>query len=76
MKNVVTVEHDYHPWEIEKVSVGWVSHYDHEGYHESVDNVTSADVYEGIRNEILEQRAVVKLRMLTRTKVYDLPLAG
>jgi hypothetical protein len=42
----------------EKTIAEWVEHYNHERYHESLDNVTPADVYDGLRNEILDQRAV------------------
>ena len=37
-----------------------VHHYNHERYHESLDNVTPADVFGGRQNEILDQRALVK----------------
>ena len=40
------------------------------------DNVTLGDVYEGRRNEILDQRAVVKARTMTKGKIHNLRLAG
>ena len=43
-----------------------------ERYHESLDNVTPADVYEGRRNNILDQRAAVKHRTLSQRKVHNL----
>ena len=51
MKNVVKLEHYYFPWELENVITDWVEHYNHERYHESLDNVTPADVYNGRRND-------------------------
>ena len=60
MKNVVKLEHYYYPWELEKAIAEWVEHYNHERYHESLDNVTPTAVYEHKRNEILDQRAAVK----------------
>ena len=48
MKNVVKLEHYYFPWELENAITEWVAHYNHERYHESLDNVTPADVYNGI----------------------------
>jgi putative transposase len=75
MKNVVKLEHYYYPWELEQAISKWVEHYNHERYHESLDNVTPADVYEGKRNEILDQRAAVKYRTLTQRKIHNLQLA-
>ena len=76
MKNVVKLEHYYFPWELEKAIADWVEHYNHERYHESLDNVTPADVYYGRRNDILDQRAIIKSRTLMQRKVQNLRLAG
>ena len=76
MKNVVKLEHYYFPWELEKAIADWVDHYNYERYHESLDNVTPADVFEGRRNEVLDQRALVKARTMTKRKIHNLQLAG
>ena len=76
MKNVVKLEHYYFPWELEKAIADWVEHYNHERYHESLDNVTPADVYYGRRNDILDQRAIIKSRTMMKRKVQNLQLAG
>ena len=76
MKNVVKLEHYYFPWELEKAIADWVEHYNHERYHESLNNVTPADVYYGRRNDILDQRAIIKSRTLMQRKVQNLRLAG
>ena len=76
MKNVVKLEHYYFPWELENSIAEWVAHYNHERYHESLDNVTPADVYNGRRNDILDRRSMIKSRTLTQRKVQDLRLAG
>jgi hypothetical protein len=62
--------------ELEKTITEWVEHYNHERYHESLDNVTPADVYEGRRNDILDKRALVKARTMTERKLYNLRLVG
>jgi transposase InsO family protein len=66
----------YHPWELERTIAEWVDHYNHERYHESLDNVTPADAYEGRRNDILDQRAQEKARTMTQRKIPNLRLAG
>ena len=76
MKNVVKLEHYYYPWKLESAIAEWVDHYNHERYHESLDNVTPSDVYEGRRNDILDQRAIVKARTMTQRKIHNLRLAG
>ena len=76
MKNVVKLEHYYFPWELENALEKWVAHYNHERYHESLDNVTPADVYNGRRNDILDRRSMIKARTLTQRKVQNLRLAG
>jgi transposase InsO family protein len=76
MKIVVKLEHYYFPWELENAIAEWVVHYNHERYHESLDNVTPADVYNGRRNDILDRRSMIKSRTLTQRKVQNLRLAG
>ena len=76
MKNVVKLENYYYPWELEKAITDWVQHYNHERYHESLDNVTPSDVYHGRSEEILDQRAIIKSRTMIQRKVQNLILAG
>ncbi len=54
----------------------FVNYYNHERYHESLDKLTPADVYYGRRNDILDQRAIIKSRTLIQRKVQNLQLAG
>jgi len=76
MKNVVKLENYYYPWQLEKAIADWVQHYNHERYHESLDNVTPSDVYQGRSDDILDQRAIIKSRTMMRRKVQNLRLAG
>jgi hypothetical protein len=54
----------------------WVQHYNHERYHESLDNVNPSDVYHGRSEEILDQLAIIKSRTMNQRKVQNLRLAG
>lgn len=76
MKNVVKLEQYDFPWELEQASAERVDHYNHERHHESLDNVTPADVYERKRTAILDQRALMKARTMTERKIHNLRLAG
>jgi len=51
---VVKLENYCFPWELEAAITEWVEQYNNERYHESLSNITPADVYEGRRNEILD----------------------
>ena len=47
MKNIIRLEHYYSPEELENQIAVFVDHYNNHRYHESLDNVTPADVYFG-----------------------------
>jgi putative transposase len=71
MKNVVKLEHYYFPWELEAALRDFVAYYNNERYHESLDNVTPADVYFGRQYAVLSERAKIKrLTMQQRKKDY------
>ena len=57
MQNVVKLRHYYFPWELEAALRDFVAYYNNERYHESLDNVTPADVYFGRHYEVLSKRA-------------------
>ena len=44
MKNEVLLENYYLPGQLESALTHFVDYYNHERYHESLDNLTSADV--------------------------------
>ncbi|HUS94686.1 MAG TPA: integrase core domain-containing protein [Patescibacteria group bacterium] len=44
MKNVVRLQTFYFPWELEHAIEEFVIYYNNERYHESLDNLTPADV--------------------------------
>jgi len=46
-----------------------VDHYNNHRYHESLDNVTPADVYFGRKEELLEKRQRIKNRTLLKRRM-------
>jgi putative transposase len=75
MKNVVKLDNYYSPWELERAIGRFVEHYNHRRYHESLQNVTPADVFHGRRREILTRREKIKKRTMARRKRENLRAA-
>ena len=72
MKNVINLENYYYPWELEKRLGEFVTYYNHERYHESIDNLTPADVYAGRRKKILNKREEIKQKTLQMRRKENL----
>ena len=68
MKNVVKLQHYYFPWELEAALRDFVAYYNNERYHESLDNVTPADVYFGRQYEIISERDRIKKRTMRKRR--------
>jgi transposase InsO family protein len=68
MKNVVKLQHYYFPEELKTALKDFVSYYNNERYHESLDNVTPADVYYGRQYAVLTERSKIKRRTMERRK--------
>lgn len=64
MKNVVKLDTNYCPWELEQSIACFVHYYNTERYHESLDNLRPTDVYHGCGRKILRRREEVKERTL------------
>ena len=74
LKNVVKLEHYYSPWELERAIGRFVEDYNHRRYHESLHNVTPADVYGGRQAIILARRERIKQRTLQRRRRENLQM--
>ena len=71
MKNQILLHKYYFPGELEEQLQGFVSYYNHERYHESLNNLTPADVFYGRGQEILNQRELIKQSTLaTRRQIH------
>ena len=72
MKNVVKLEHYYYPWELEQAISSFVEHYNNHRYHESLNNVTPADVFFGRDQQILSRREQIKQSTLALRRIENL----
>lgn len=64
MKNRVLPENNFLPGELERPICAFVDHYNTHRHHESLDNLTPADVYHGGRRKRLKMRVEIKKRRL------------
>jgi hypothetical protein len=55
--------HYFLPGDLERNIESFVEHYNHERYHESLSNVTPADVYFGRAQSILNRRERIKKKL-------------
>ena len=72
MKNIVKLQNYYFPWELEQELSRFVDYYNNHRYHESLNNVTPADVYFGRRREILTKRDQIKRKTLAMRRKQNL----
>ena len=56
----VLLENYYLPGDLEAVVGAFVEHHNHRRYHESLGNLTPADVYFGQHHAIIERRRKIK----------------
>lgn len=64
MKNVVKLENYYFPDDLRTSIQAFVDHYNNHRYHESLRNVTPADVYFGRQKQILNRRKEIKIETI------------
>ena len=76
MKNVVKLQNYCSPSELERTISEWVAYYNYQRYHESLDNVTPADVYFGRDKEVLKKRNQLKEQTLTLRRQQHLQSIG
>jgi len=68
MKNILLLDNYYSPDDLKAQIESFVEYYNYERYHESLDNVTPADVYTGRNVKIIEERKRIKHRTLKLRK--------
>ena len=60
MKNVIKLDNYYSPEDLYKAVASFVDYYNNHRYHESLNNLTPADVYFGRSQQILDERKRIK----------------
>ena len=68
MKNVVKLDHYYHPEELIFALEHFVENYNNRRYHEALNNLTPADMYFGRADKILEKRAIIKQKTIAKRR--------
>ncbi|KKL84450.1 hypothetical protein LCGC14_1964630 [marine sediment metagenome] len=70
LKNRILLENYFLPGDLEAQIEAFVDHYNHQRYHESLNNVTPADVYFGRDKAILQQRERIKRKTLETRRLH------
>ena len=68
MKNVIKLDNYFSPGQLEQSMNTFVEYYNHKRYHESIQNLTPADVFYGRSQRILKRRKRVKTKTLRDRK--------
>lgn len=70
LKNRILLENYFLPGDLEAQIEAFVDHYNHQRYHESINNLTPADVYFGRDKAILKQRERIKQKTLEARRLH------
>jgi len=69
LKNRILLDNYYLPNHLEHEIGQFIEYYNHERYHESINNLTPADMYFGRAGTILEKRRRIKLKTLKQRRL-------
>ena len=70
LKNRILLENYFLPSDLEAQIEAFVGHYNHQRYHESINNVTPDDVYFRRNKAILKQRERIKQKTLETRRLH------
>ena len=76
LKNRILLENYFLPSDLEQQIEAFVEHYNHQRYHESLNNVTPADVYFGRAQAIIQQRERIKRQTIEYRRLHHRKLAA
>ena len=75
LKSRILLENYYLPGDLERAVADFVEHYNHRRYHESLDNLTPANVYFGRGPRILQRREEIKRKTIEQRRRLHLETA-
>jgi len=76
MKNRVLLENYFYPADLRNQIEAFVEYYNHQRYHESIQNLTPADVYFGRGQAILNQRERIKQKTMQTRRLQHRKVAA
>lgn len=76
MKNIVKLENYFFPDELRAKLAEFVDYYNNKRYHESLGNVTPADVYFGRAREVKMLRQEIKMKTLKERRKINIKLSA
>ena len=76
LKNCVLLENYFLPGDLECQIEAFIEHYNHQRYHESLDNVTPADAYFGRASAVLERRRQIKRKTIAHRRLQHRKIAA
>ena len=76
LKNRILLNNYYLPSHLEHEIWQFIAYYNHERYHESLQNLTPADVYFGRGNSILERRRQLKDKTIKQRRLHNMKQAA
>ena len=68
MKNVIKLDNYYTPGELKHRFSEFIDYYNNHRYHESLNNLTPADVFNRRNQRILDKRQQVKLKTINNRR--------
>jgi len=76
LKNRILLENYFLPGDLEAQVEAFVEHYNHQRYHESLQNVTPADAYFGRAEAIINRRERIKRKTIEQRRLHHRKLAA
>jgi putative transposase len=76
LKNRILLENYFLPGDLEAQIKAFIEHYNHQRYHESLGNVTPADVYFGRAATIIKQRERIKRQTIAYRRLQHRKIAA